>query len=61
MSHQRYRGLAISRRTFLAGVAASAIMPTTARSEPVASGGTLVAVSHPGEPNVLTAAIVQTG
>jgi len=54
--------LNMNRRSFLGGVASVTLLPgyTKADDSPV-KGGTLVAVSHPGEPNVLTAAIVQTG
>lgn len=54
--------LSLTRRHLLAGVAAGFVLPFAGRSfaEPV-RGGTLVAIAHPGEPSVLTSAIVQTG
>ncbi|MDH2399956.1 ABC transporter substrate-binding protein [Bradyrhizobium sp. SSUT18] len=62
MSSFETRGLRPSRRAFLAGAASAAILPNTSwASDTPVRGGTLVAVCTPGEPNVLTAAIVQTG
>lgn len=51
----------IRRRSFLAGAAALALAGKAAAAETPVRGGTLVAVAQPGEPNVLTAALYQTG
>jgi peptide/nickel transport system substrate-binding protein len=61
MSNPRTSILKLRRRTFLAGAAASLALAGRSFADTPVRGGTVVVVAHPGEPNVLTSAIVQTG
>ncbi|NTJ44648.1 ABC transporter substrate-binding protein [Agrobacterium larrymoorei] len=61
MSNSRTSILTLRRRSFLAGAAATLAFSGQSFADTPIRGGTLVAVVYPGEPNVLTSAVVQTG
>ncbi|NTA13958.1 ABC transporter substrate-binding protein [Agrobacterium tumefaciens] len=61
MSNPHTSILKLRRRAFLAGAAAALALTGRSFADTPVRGGTLVAVAHPGEPNVLSSAIVQTG